>query len=91
MKVELAFEPKEAADFSFQRPSPTSTECCRCGGLSRLAFVAHETEKPEDGKYVADIHLNEPDGDGFWPHDACAVAVYFCTLCLQPTALFNQA
>lgn len=27
---------------------------------------------------------------GFWPHDAIAVAVYFCKKCLKPIAIFNQ-
>ena len=31
-----------------------------------------------------------PDGEGYWLHDACAVAVYFCKKCLNTTALYNQ-
>jgi hypothetical protein len=26
-----------------------------------------------------------------WPHDAIAVATYFCEKCLEPTSLYNQA
>lgn len=39
---------------------------------------------------VCSLHENDPDGEGFWLHDCCAVAVYFCKKCLQPTALYNQ-
>ena len=42
-----------------------------------------------DGPFVCSLHLNEGKG-GFWLHDCCAVAVYFCVDCLNPTALYNQ-
>jgi hypothetical protein len=66
--------------------SPTAT--CECGGKARIAFVAMENSR--EGDFVADLHENEGKG-GFWPHDAIAVAVYFCKECLNPVAVFNQA
>ena len=85
---------------SWQKPFPEETDCCRCGGQSRLGFVAIE-EAGED-HYLCNLYENNPPpkldqalkvkGDfGYWFHDAVAVAVYFCRDCLEPTALYNQA
>jgi len=49
-------------------------------------------------KFVCDLHRNDPpkrNGErtrvgGYWLHDCCAVAVYFCTKCLNTSALYNQ-
>ena len=91
MKVTIAKNPEEAVKYTWQNEFPITTECLRCKGESRLGFVAHETErKPEDG-FVCNLYPNDPDGEGFWLHDACCVAVYFCKKCLEPTALYNQA
>jgi len=91
MKVEIAFEINKARKFSFQDDFPKVTKC-KCGGESRLGFVAHETEEPKGARYVCHLYENKGGmGDDYWLHDACAVAVYFCKKCLQPTALFNQA
>lgn len=81
---------------SWQRKFPTSTKCCQCGGKARIGFVASEGHTPgapdfKDGAaFVADLHPNLCEDGGFWLHDACAVAVYFCKKCLNPTALYNQ-
>jgi hypothetical protein len=78
---------------SYQENFPRTTPCCRCGGEARIGFVAMEgfSDSQTPREYVADLHDNDPDGDGFWLHDACAVAVYFCRKCLETTALYNQA
>ena len=86
MKVTLG---KEGLGCTWQAAFPKTTGCCRCDGEARIGFVVQE-QQGEKG-YVADLHPNEPDGSGFWLHDACAVAVYFCRKCLMPTALYNQA
>ncbi len=82
-------------DKTWQKSFPVDTECCRCGGPSRIAFVAHEgidESVGEDEEAVWKIHLNKGgDGGAYWPHDRVAVAVYFCEDCLEPTALYNQA
>lgn len=94
MKVEIAFDLEEARKISFQDEFPKETDCCRCKGKARLAFVAHEFDEPvqqKGGKYVCQLYDNDLDGEGFWLHDACVVAVYFCKKCLKPTALYNQA
>ena len=87
---------KEGLTQTFQEEFPETTECCRCGGEARIGFVAHEGGPgdepiyPRDFKqFVCDLHSNEGEG-GFWLHDCCAVAVYFCRECLEPTALYNQ-
>ena len=98
MKVTLG---KDGLGMTWQEEFPETTECCRCGGVARIGFVAHEAMGDDDyapGRkeerktpgYVVDMHDNEGPG-GYWLHDCCAVAVYFCRDCLEPTALYNQA
>ena len=66
--------------------------------MARIGFVAHEgmSNRSEvilsTGKipgHVCDLHPNEGKG-GYWLHDCCAIAVYFCKECLDTTALYNQ-
>lgn len=69
---------------------------CSCGGKSLLAFVAHEGIDKDDKykkgkKFVSGLLHTTGQKGGLWLHDACAVAVYFCRNCLQPTAKYNQA
>jgi len=95
MKVTIAFDVEKTRKISFQQEFPVTTKCCRCDGRARLAFVAHEgppeeSATPDEG-YIAGLHRNDPGGEGFWLHDCCCVAVFFCTECLEPTALYNQA
>ncbi len=81
---------KEGLCKSWQNEFPEETKCCRCKGMARIGFVAHEAiDEEEDVKFVASLHVNEGKG-ALWLHDACAVAVYFCKDCLKPTALSNQ-
>jgi len=78
---------------SWQKEFPKTTKCVHCDGESRIGFVVHEGMEEEiiRGKTISSLHKNEPDGEGYWLHDCCAVAVYFCKKCLFPTALYNQA
>ena len=82
---------KKGIKYSWQNNFPEETKCCRpsCAGQARLGFVFFEGTNTKE--YVANLYENDPDGKGFWLHDACAVAVYFCKQCLKPTALYNQA
>lgn len=94
MKVEIAFDKNKTRKISFQDEFLETTKCCRCGKEARLAFVAHEMDEEtaaNGGKYICQLYDNDPDGEGFWPHDAVCVAVYFCRGCLETTALYNQA
>lgn len=94
MKVDIAFDPKKTTKITWQNEFLETIECCRCKGEAQLAFVAHEFDEPptpKGGKFVCDLYDNDPDKTGFWLHDACCVAVYFCKKCLEPTALYNQA
>lgn len=94
MKVAIAHDVEATRRITYQAPFPATVECPRCKGDSRLAFVAHETDEPtvlDGGEYVSRLHKNDPGGEGYWLHDACCVAVYFCTVCLEPTPLYNQA
>jgi hypothetical protein len=90
---------KQAADVSlgvdglgksWQKEFPREVDCCRCGAKARVGFVVHEGMSEEDrkGPFVAWLHENKEGGR--WLHDVCAVAVYFCRECLEPTALYNQ-
>lgn len=75
---------------TWQAEFPKETKCAHCNGVSRIGFVAHELEETlHHEECVCSLHPNEGKG-GFWLHDCCAVAVYFCRECLKPTALYNQ-
>lgn len=86
---EKGLEKTQQAEF------PKTTECCRCKGVARISFVAHEgmSNRPtvigEKHTRVCDLHRNKSKG-GYWLHDLCAVAVYFCKECLETTAHYNQ-
>ncbi len=43
-----------------------------------------------NGNHAAS-HTSSDGENGYWLHDCCAVAVYFCKDCLETTALYNQA
>ena len=87
MKVTLG---KDGLTMSWQAKFPETTKCCRCKGVARIGFVAHERMVKGDKKpFVCDLHKNKGKG-GYWLHDCCAVAVYFCRECLETTALYNQ-
>lgn len=80
---------------TWQNDFPEQVNCVHCLGKAHIAFVAHEDIDKDDkddkeGKNV--YHLRKTTGrkGGLWLHDSCAVAVYFCTKCLQPTARYNQ-
>jgi len=95
---------KEGLDRTWQAEFPETTKCAHCGGEARIGFVAHEgmqgVQPPKkEGEYARDIngqefvcslHENDPNGEGLWLHDCCAVAVYFCKACLNPSAEYNQ-
>ena len=79
---------------SWQEFFPETTECVHCSGISRIGFVVFESPSDEpinEQRFVSNLHPNDPDGEGYWLHDCCAVAIYFCKGCLEPTALYNQA
>ena len=82
---------KEGLDKSWQAKFPEITKCCLCQGEARIGFVAHEGMSVGDRKdtFLCDLHKNGGKGE-YWLHDCCAVAVYFCRECLNPTALYNQ-
>ena len=82
----------EGLDASFQDVFSEDAKCVHCGSMARIGFVAHEMDEKvinEGGQYVSQLHDNEKGS--MWLHDACAVAVYFCTKCLDTTAIYNQA
>ena len=93
MKVTLR---KEGLVQTWQNKSPEETKCVHCGGVSRIAFVAHEgmdeeAVYPRDFvQFVVDLHENKGEGE-FWVHDCACFAIYLCKKCLEPTALYNQA
>ena len=89
MKVTLG---EAGLSMSHQAAFPETTKCVHCDGESRIGFVAHEgMEKGEIGDgFLCNLHKNDPKGNGYWLHDCCPVAVYFCKNCLNTTALYNQ-
>ena len=78
---------EDGDDNSWQEDFPEETECCQCGGNARMGFVSKEEDEKE---YVCDLYENEGENGKFWLNDACAVAIYFCEDCGEPTALYNQ-
>lgn len=60
---------------------------CKCGRMARIAFVAQEQHGEK--KYISDLHKNKKGS--FWPHDAIAIAVYFCKNCFEVVVVWNQA
>lgn len=87
MKVLLG---KGAREATHQQPFDEEVNCCRpgCESMARIAFVCFEDDS--DDTLVCDLHKNDLAGEGMWPHDAVAVAIYFCKTCLTPRAIFNQ-
>ena len=82
---------EKGLDKTWQSKFPAETECVHCKGKAKIGFVAHEGIEEEimHRECVCSLHENKGKGN-FWLHDCCAVAVYFCKECLQPTALHNQ-
>jgi len=77
-----------------QEEFPKVTKCVHCKKEAKIAMTVCETI--EDGKViVAGLYRKGKGKDklkqgDLWLHDYCAVSVYFCTSCLEPTALYNQ-
>jgi hypothetical protein len=86
MQVEIG---KDGLEQSWQDKFAENVACVHCNESARIGFVAHEFGVEEGSPYVCNLHNNEKDN--MWVHDACAVAVYFCTKCLNTTAIYNQA
>jgi hypothetical protein len=81
-----------AAEISFQSPFPTEVECVHCGCDARMAMVVAESGPPKQTEHLCRLYENDMRGEGgFWVHDCCAVAIYFCKKCAEVTALMNQA
>jgi hypothetical protein len=83
---------KEGLTKSWQGDFPETNECPYCKGEARIAFVGHEglDKQSGEGPYVCSLHKNNPEGEGYWLHDACAVAVYFCKKCLEVSGRYTQ-
>lgn len=82
---------------SWQASFPKEVACVHCGGAARIGGVAHEALESDDKpivprkkpQFICDLHKNGGKGN-LWLHDCCAVAIYFCKNCLEPTAKYNQ-
>ena len=77
---------KAGTSLTFQKVFPVETKC-ECGSVARIAITLQEELEIDP---VCNLHENKGEG-GFWPHDAIAVAVYFCKKCFKPVTLWNQA
>lgn len=81
------FYGKEGQLRTWQAPFPETTKCVKC---KRKAHIALTYIEPSNSK--TDICRQKPKlgGRKLWLHDCCAIAIYFCENCLNPTALYNQ-
>lgn len=88
--LEVGYGPA-GTGLTYQKDFPPTTECHECGEDARLALVVREPTKEE--MYVKSLYPNDPEGDGFWPHEDAAFAIYICpdTDCAEATTLWNQA
>lgn len=77
---------KEGKHLTWQDEFPETAKCS-CGGTARMAFTAREEDEEF---YICNLYENDGKG-GYWPHDAIAVAVYFCRECFKPITFWNQA
>lgn len=82
----------DSGELSYQKAFKATTPCIKCDKEARLAITILE-KFDDESKFITDIHKNDPDGDGFWPHDATAFAIYICPdiKCATATTLWNQA
>jgi hypothetical protein len=85
MKIYLG---EKGLDKTWQEPFEKIVKCHKCGGEARIMFVGLE-DSEDKGRFVCDIRDN--GDEGYWPHDAIAVAVYLCKDCFEPIAVINQA
>jgi hypothetical protein len=81
---------KEGLSNSHQGDFPETTTCVHCQALSEIGFTVLEKPSGGEERFVSDLYKNDPKGTGYWLHDCCAVAVYFCPICFRSTSLFNQ-
>lgn len=91
MKVETG---EGAAEFTYQDPFPLEVDCNHCSNKAELIFVAHELNRTESSKadqFICQKYRNDPNGEGFWLHDAMCAANYMCRKCFKITAIWNQA
>ncbi len=90
-KHDLAYGTEGCCTLTFQDEFPEEAVCAHCGKEgARLAFVFAEAGGA--GEYICELHENDPEGEGFWLHDAAAFAVYLCRdiKCAEATTKWNQ-
>lgn len=80
----------EGCELSWQEMFPEEVECSYCSTEgARLAFVLMERNRKN---LACRLHDIDPEGEGFWLHDAAAFAVYLCRSmrCRKGTIKWNQ-
>ena len=82
---------KEGADnqYSFQGAFPEKTECKHCKEPGAVLTITVSEDQP--GPFACNMYPNDPQGEGYWYHDAAAWALYTCRKCFEVTVLWNQA
>jgi hypothetical protein len=82
----------KGVDLTWQAKFPETTPCVKCGKKARLAIVLREGSGAGDTNFACRLHKNDPEGEGFWLHDAAAFATYLCVDidCATATTLWNQ-
>lgn len=81
---------EKGLDQTWQWRHSETTKCKYCGKVARIGFVVMEDERDEDGDCVADLFPVTTDPGNYWPHDFISVAIYFCPVCGEITAIWNQ-
>jgi len=80
---------KKGVGASWQDEWPETAACVHCGQDAELLVTVMESK---GGKASAcHLHENDPQGEGYWPHDSIAVATYLCRRCFKVTSFINQA
>lgn len=73
---------------SWQDSFEKTIKCSKCSKKAKIMFVGFENVEKD---FICDLYETTGKKGGLWLHDACAVAVYLCPNCLEPTTLINQA
>ncbi len=81
----------EGKDMSHQGGFDETTPCVKCRKKARMALVVSEDGKGDN--YVTHVHPNNPEGEGYWPHDCAAFAIYICPDidCRTATCIWDQS
>ena len=70
-------------EITYQQAFLLKSSCSKCERDTHLMMLIDDDESLIAGQ-------NPPTKKGIWPHDAMAIALYFCCSCGVITARWNQ-